>query len=308
MSFNEITGQKKSKNILSSQLKADKIPHAYIFIGPEGIGRKKTAYELAKSLNCTGEKKDGFDPCGECSSCQKISKNIHPDVQLIDFEWQARFENKDASKQKALKIDTIRALQKEVNLKPVESKWKTFIIEPAEKITIDAANCLLKTLEEPPSWTVMILLAIHKDNLPATVVSRTQIIPFTPLAEKDVAEFLNDKFSVPIDRAYEIAADSEGSLSTAISRINSEETEAGRIWQQLKQKELKTAELLKLSQENAKTAGEFLSGLLSCVKKDFRIQPKKYKPAVDSIINSGKLLESNCNAQMVLDVLLMKLI
>jgi DNA polymerase-3 subunit delta' len=307
MSFNEIIGQKKAKEILLGQMKTGKVPHAYLFIGPEGVGRKKTALEFAKALNCAGDKQGGVDSCGECAPCQKISKSLHPDVQIIDFEWQSRLENKEIDKQKALKIDTIRALQKEISLKPVESRWKIFIIEPAEKITLDAANCLLKTLEEPPAWTVIILLAVHKNNLPLTVVSRTQIVSFSPLAENEISGYLAGNLSVPQDAALEVASTAEGSLSFAINNLAGQDPEIKQLWEKISENKIKTADVLEISRLYSKTADEFLDNILICVKKDFRNRPQRFKPAVESIINAKKLLESNCNSQMVLDVMLFEL-
>lgn len=308
MSFNDIINQKKAKDIISGQLKSGKIPHAYLFMGPGGVGRKKTALEMAKALNCTSTTASpASDPCDSCVSCSKIERGIHPDIQIIDFLWQSRLENKALEKQRYIKIDTIRALQKDINLRPTEAVWKVFIIEPAEKITLDAANCLLKTLEEPPERTVLILLALHKDNLPATVVSRTQIINFSPLSEDEVASFLMQNFSVGKHEAREAAKVSEGSLSAAIQRSQEDYQEIKEVWQKIKSSSLSTAEVLSISQIFSKTSAEFLSELLIQAKSDFRSDPVHFRSAIDSIISSQRLIERNINPQMTLDVLLLKL-
>jgi DNA polymerase III subunit delta' len=262
MSFDDIIGQHKAKNIISGQLKSSRVSHAYLFLGPEGTGRKKLAFELAKALNCKNNAGKAFDSCGACVSCSKINNGLHPDVQLIDFAWQARFEDKDPEKQKAIKIDTIRALQKEVNLKPTEGRWKVFVIEPAEKITLDAANCLLKTLEEPPQWTVIILLALHKDNLPATVVSRAQIIPFGPLSQEAVAGYISSKQLMTQEQADIIARMSEGSLSEALSFADKKAGEVNTVWENIKNRKMSTVEALSYSQEYAKEAEDFIDELL----------------------------------------------
>src|SRR3989339_811357 len=310
MSFSDILGQKKAKDILTGQMKSGRTPHAYLFIGPHGVGRKKTALELAKYLNCesrTGGKDSLPGPCDHCLSCGKISKLNHPDVQLIDFEYQARLENKDLDKQKVIKIDTIRALQKEVNLKPVEGRWKVFIVEPAEKISIDAANCLLKTLEEPPAWTVIILLAKHKENLPPTIVSRTQIVLFGPIPENDIAKLLIEKSSVEPETAREIAALSEGSISEAYVKLAGQSIEALEVWKSISSGTLSSAQLLFKSQQYSKNAGEFLNELLLAVKRDFRSNPKKHFKTLENIIASQKFLEKNANPQLVMDSLFLKL-
>jgi DNA polymerase III subunit delta' len=302
MSFKDIINQQKAKDIISGQLRSDKVPHAYLFLGEEGTGRKKTALELAKALNCAEK---GADACGKCASCVKIAHSNHPDVQLIDFEFQARLENKDVEKQRSIKIDTIRALQKEVSLKPAEGRWKVFIIEPAEKITLDAANCLLKTLEEPPGWTLLILLAKNRENLPATVVSRTQIIPFAPLSEKEVAGFLQSELSIDLRRALDIAKRSRGSLSEALSLAEDDSGTLAEVWQGIKDNSLSCAELLVITKENAKNASEFIRMLEIEVRTDFEKQPQIFSRAMESIIASRKFISRNANPQMVLDDLIM---
>jgi DNA polymerase-3 subunit delta' len=285
MSFKDILTQDKAKAIITGQLRSGRIPHAYLFLGPDGVGRKKTALELAKALNCrslsgTTDK----EQCDHCISCQKVDHGIHPDVQLIDFAYQARLENKEPEKQKTMKIDTIRALQHEVNLKPTESTWKIFIVEPAEKITLDAANCLLKTLEEPPKWTVIILLAKHKENLPATIVSRTQIIPFRPLSEKDIAGHLMAKCGLDWTQALDIARMSEGSLAQAFALIGDRESVQSTFWARLKDGPLTAPELLADSQEYAREAAKFLDELLAEAKSDFREDPEQYRAPVEHIL------------------------
>jgi DNA polymerase-3 subunit delta' len=304
MSFKTIFDQEKAREILLGQLKSRRIPHAFLFLGPDGVGRRTTAMELAKALNC--HEHEGSDPCDHCLSCQKIDKGIHPDVRTIDFAWQAKLENKEIEKQKIIKIDTIRSLQREISMKPTEGKWKVFLIEPAEKITLDAANCLLKTLEEPPAWTVLILLAKHRENLPATVVSRTQIVPFRPLRDETVITYLTTKLTVERSRAQEVARLAEGSLSCAIELARGKTVLTDSPWQTLKDG-LADADLLDLSQQHAKTAAEFLDELLAEAKHDFRRSPARYRATVEAIIASQKFLEKNVNAQMVLDALFLQL-
>lgn len=308
MAFKDIFDQEKAKEIITGQLRSGRVPHAYLFLGQDGVGRKKAALELAKALNCQKNegKKTLEEGCDHCVSCGKIDHFSHPDVQMIDFPYQANLENKELDKQKTLKIDTIRALQHDVNLKPSEGRWKVYIIEPAEKITTDAANCLLKTLEEPPAWTVIILLARHRENLPATVVSRTQILFFGPLAEGTVASFVNKNFTLPDGRAREIAKMAEGSLAAA-SALASEDPAAASLWERIRSGKLSKLELLSLSQQFAKSARDVTAELLAGAKNDFRLDPRRAGPALEEIIASRALLEKNVNPQAVLDVLFLKL-
>lgn len=309
MSFKDIIGQEKAKKILFGQLKSGRIAHAYLFLGTDGIGRKKTALVFAKTLNCIKNisAKNFEEACGHCVSCKKIDSANHPDVTIVDFNYQAKLENKELDKQRALKIDTIRAMQKEVSFKPTEGRWKVFIIEPAEKITLDAANCLLKTLEEPPAWTVIMLLAKHRENLPATVASRSQVVYFNPLPEKKIAALLCAKFGAEPARAEKAAHACEGSISNALILLEDNENTASSLWRKLKDSDLVSADMLFLSQQMSKNARELLSKLLNEAKTDFRAGSRATGLAIEEISNSQKLLEKNVNPQMVLDALFLKL-
>lgn len=309
MSFQDIIGQQRPKNIILGQLRSGRIPHAYLFLGIEGIGRRKAALELAKALNCHAHSatKTFSDACDHCISCQKIAHGNHPDVQVIDFEYQAKLEGKDADKQRVIKIDTIRALQKDVNLKPTEGRWKVYIIDPAEKITLDAANCLLKTLEEPPSWTMIILLAKHKENLPATIVSRTQVLHFTPLAEDAVAAVLLKSADISPEKARSIAGMAEGSLATAQRLIDETEAVDGSPWKAVTAQPMAATDLLALSQQHAKTAVDVLDEMTAEAKLDFRADPNRFGEALSSIMAARRILERNASGQTVLDVLFLKL-
>ena len=310
MSFNDIINQNKAKSILKGQLASGRIAHAYLFLGQDGTGRKKTAIELAKSLNCSKNSslKKFEDACDHCVSCRKIEHSNHPDVTVVDFTYQARLENKEVEKQKSLKIDTIRAMQKEISFKPSEGRWKVYIVEPAEKITLDAANCLLKTLEEPPSWTVIVLLGKHRENLPATVVSRTQVIYFAPLAESEIENYLVSSRATPRGRAAQIAASCEGSLSCALNLLEDNDDPAPALWKKIRSGNLCSADILFASQQLSKNARELLGGLINEAKNDFRSDCRAETGiAVEEISNSMKLIEQNVNPQMILDVLLLKL-
>lgn len=309
MSFQDIIAQERPKNIILGQLRSGRIPHAYLFLGIDGIGRRKAALELSKSLNCHAHSatKTFSDACDHCVSCQKIAHGNHPDVQVIDFEYQAKLEGKDADKQRNIKIDTIRAVQKDISLKPTEGRWKVYIIDPAEKITLDAANCLLKTLEEPPSWTMIILLAKHKENLPATIVSRTQVLHFTPLPEAAVAAMLLKTADLPPEKARAVAAMAEGSLATALRLVDETEDVEDSPWKALTARPMPDADLLSLSQQHAKTAADVLDEMTAEAKLDFRADPNRFNDALASIMAARRMLERNASGQTVLDVLFLKL-
>ena len=171
MSFNDIIGQERVLAILSNTIKSNKIAHAYIFAGNNSVGKKKTAVEFAKILNCL--ESTGNISCENCRNCKKIQNNIHPEIKIYNSE------NKNIS------IDEIKSIQKDIQYKNVESKYRFIIIENADKFTQEAANCFLKTLEEPPVSTIIILLVNSVSSLLKTIISRCQIIKFKELTNDE---------------------------------------------------------------------------------------------------------------------------
>ncbi|MDR1086722.1 MAG: DNA polymerase III subunit delta' [Endomicrobium sp.] len=308
--FENILGQKKVKEILSSQIKNAKLAHAYIFMGQDGVGKRLMAQEIAKVLNCATNNfnKGETYACGVCSSCEKINKGIHPDLHFVDFAKQAELEQSDLDKQKAIKIETIRHMQKEASTKAHEGKYKVFIIDPAEKMNIAAANSLLKTLEEPPENTVILLIAKHKETIPKTIVSRSQVLFFQALSQDIISTWLMSNCSLDSRRAKEIAELSEGSLENAKRLANEKEASGLSLWHKIRDQQLYISDILELSKNVAK------SGALECVdamtaeaKKDFGIYPEKILPALELLNNSRTLLLKNVNAQTVLDNLFLDL-
>ncbi|MCL2485002.1 MAG: DNA polymerase III subunit delta' [Endomicrobia bacterium] len=303
--FENILGQQKIKNILASQIKSGKIPHAYIFMGQNGVGKRFTAVEFAKILNCSVNDflKTDAGACGRCLNCEKISKYLHPDLHFVDFAKQAEMRDEDLEKQKSLKIDTIRDyMQKEVATKAHEAKWKFFIIEPAEKMTTESANSLLKTLEEPPDNTIIILIARHKETIPQTIVSRAQTLFFQPLGQNEISTFLMVRHSLTASKAQEIASLCEGSIEAAEKLIDENESEGLALWLKLKNENLNTSELLELSRSLARgEVIEYIDAMMAEAKKDFRLYPSSAIKTLEYLSASRALLLKNVNAQTVLD-------
>lgn len=302
--FENVLGQKKVKNILINQLKSGKIPHAYIFMGQDGVGKRFTAIEFAKILNCTTNdfKQTNTGACLRCINCEKISKNNHPDVHFIDFAKQAEMFDEDIDKQKTLKIETIRHMQKEVMTKAHEATWKVFIVEPAEKMNAAAANSLLKTLEEPPENTVIILIAKHKETIPQTIVSRSQVLFFCPLTQDEIVSYLMLNNGLTSKKAQEIASISEGSIEQACSLIDKSEDEALDIWLKLKNSNLTASEILDLSKNIDKNdAMEYIDAMIAQAKKEFRLYPQSAILQLEYLTNSRAMLLKNVNTQNVFD-------
>jgi DNA polymerase-3 subunit delta' len=204
----QVIGQTRAVSLLQYSLKAGALAHAYLFVGPQHIGKMTLALNLAQALNCEATER----PCLECTSCIKIAKGSHADVQIIGLT-----QNDDAAEAKLIGIDQIKELQHSANLPPFEGKHKVFIIDGAELLSIEAANCLLKTLEEPADKVTFILLTVNDRLLPATVVSRCQRLDLLPLSTAEEATALREKWSIEPERARLLAGLSHGCPGWALS-------------------------------------------------------------------------------------------
>lgn len=308
MSFTSILGQQKAVLSLQNQLRTNRIAHGYLFVGPEGVGRKKTAVEVAKVLNCQKKDKTLIDSCNECISCKKIDKNIHPDVHLIDFSWQARLLEEKVEKQTQIKIDSIRELQRDINLKHFEGNYKVFIIDRSEKMSQEAMNCLLKTLEEPPANSVLILITTSLDMLRRTIVSRCQVIKFSRLLEGIIRKILSEKFNIStdLDRITKFA---NGSVTKVMAEDFVEKIESvNKLWVELKNKKADTVRLLEFSKkiaEDSEQTNEFIDNLLLLIEQSL-IQKSEFSKIAEFVLSCKRALRYNVNLNLLTDFLLLK--
>jgi DNA polymerase-3 subunit delta' len=178
ISFPDIKGQDKAKHILTTAIKNKKTSHAYLFKGPAGIGKKMTAHGFAALINCV--QPDKTTVCGICPSCKKFKSDNHPDFHIIKPDGAG------------IKINQIRELQKTLTFPPFEAKTRVILL-PDIHDTLrrpEVANGLLKTLEEPPEDTILILTGNEADSILPTILSRCQTIPFTPLSVEEMTLLL----------------------------------------------------------------------------------------------------------------------
>lgn len=187
MLFDRILGQSQAKHILSQALSRSCLAHAYLFYGPESIGKKLLAVEFAKALNCLSQNAPGA-PCGTCESCRKIENRVHP-----DFFFLEPAKSTPTTREAVIKIEEIRKLQKKLGYLPYEGKVKVAVIDQVEKMNLQACNAFLKTLEEPPSATVLILVTSNIYQLLPTLISRCQGIKFNPLPPEAIREILQNQ-------------------------------------------------------------------------------------------------------------------
>jgi DNA polymerase-3 subunit delta' len=198
VTFANIVDHDRQKEILRLALKNDRLAHAYLFEGPDGIGKKLMALALARALFC--EEREG---CGECPACRKVDHQNHPDLHLL------------ASDGNQIKIDQIRKLQQEISLRPLEARVKICLIDGAEALNAAASNALLKTLEEPLPGTLIILLSDKPEMLLDTIRSRCQRLRFNRLSRSRIAGILEHRLGLSEPQAQVMAALANGSFSKA---------------------------------------------------------------------------------------------
>lgn len=182
MALRDIIGQENALRILSGTLRRNRVPSALLLSGDSGIGKKLAAVNYAKAVNCFNP--DGFDCCDNCLSCRKINERVHPDFTLL------------ASEGDEIKIDDIRKIEEVLFMKPFEGRKKVVVIDDAEKMNVNAANAFLKTLEEPPPDSLILLVTSSPDGLPDTIRSRCMNIRFYPLHSKGLKKLLPENASV----------------------------------------------------------------------------------------------------------------
>ena len=190
MALRDIVGQKMAKKILKGIIKRDKIPSALLFSGDFGIGKKFSAINFAMAINC--QDPVDFDSCDKCLSCKKIKEDIHPDVHIITLKnMQKKLTLEKNYSGNEYPVEVIRRIEELLYLKTFEGKRKIFIIDDADSINLSAANAFLKTLEEPPDDSTIILISENPDSLPETIRSRCINIRFYPLSIEETKEVIH---------------------------------------------------------------------------------------------------------------------
>lgn len=206
MTTNNIIGHEFQRKIIKRAVSENLVSHSYLFCGPDGIGKKLIANEFAKLINCNNQGVIDSRDC-ECNSCAKIDKGIHPDVIYVQFEGI-----------KSIKVEQIReGVEDRLFLKSFEARFKVVIVDEAERMSNGAQNAFLKTLEEPPPNSVIILITSSPDSLLPTIRSRCQLVRFNPLPEELILIELNKKNVLSAEEARISAKLSRGSLGRALS-------------------------------------------------------------------------------------------
>jgi len=323
MNFSHIWGHDRPLSILKRVIANKTLAHAYLFSGDAGIGKRMTAFALAAAMNCREPGPDGG--CGVCPSCRKVAALSHPDVHVMAADGEE------------IKIDQIRQIQASLSLKAFEGIKKVLIMDGAEAMNVPAANAFLKTLEEPPGDTLIILVCSMPQSLLPTIRSRCQEIRFLPLPRHTLAQALITKRGLGESDALFLAALAQGSLGRGLE-MDVETERAKRedimsLWTGLGQKSpgevLAQAEALSKDRDRLDhllaIGVEWLRDVMVFQKADDeellvnpesrellrqwsdRVPLQRMLLDMDLFIRSRELLDSRVSAQLVAENLLMKL-
>lgn len=294
MDFNSLIGNSTIKEYLTNVALNNQNLHSYIFAGPEGIGKKLFAMNFAKMLLCLSDNK----PCNNCKSCISFDGGNHTDFMLINAE--------DG---KSIKIEQIRVMQEKIVEKPILSARKVYIINDAELMTKEAQNCLLKTLEEPPEYVIIILIVSNESKLLNTVKSRCVKIEFSKLSNEEINNYL-------LEHGFDKLSDAmleqcNGSLKAALTIgdkvqeyqsiekiINSlDKTDIAKVWN--------SSEILYKSQDEILDFLDYINVIL--YNKLLKDDKMAYINSINIVEQTKKNLLANANYNMCIDNLLLKL-
>lgn len=290
--FDNILGNDKIKQQLIQSNQNKQVSHSYLFVGTEGIGKKMIAMEFAKMILCTAQNQY----CGECKSCIEFDTNNNPDFKIIEPEGNS------------IKIEQIREFQSKVSEKPIISNRKVYIINDCDKMTPEAQNCLLKTLEEPPEFVTIILIGANESALLTTIKSRCMIIHFDKIPNNQIEEFLENNYQIRFKSPIMINA-FQGSIGKALQlKENQEQYEKiedilYNLEKQDKIDTLNMSEIIYKSKDEKMKILDYINVvLLELAKKS-----SKYANCISIVEETKKRLQANANFDMSIDNMLFHL-
>ena len=291
--FNNILGNQEIKELLTNAVKSGKESHSYLFVGQEGIGKKIIAKEFAKMILCT-DKENKY--CNKCKSCIEFNGENNPDFKIIEPDGNS------------LKIEQIREFENSVAEKPIISNKKVYIINDSDKMTQEAQNSLLKTLEEPPEYVTIILIGSNESAYLDTIKSRCMVLHFKKIAEDDIKEYLKNNYKTDIENPIMLEA-FQGSIGKAIELLDKQEEyeQIENVILNLQKEDkidlLNNAESIYKAKDDKFEMLDFINIiLLNLAKKN-----GKYANCIDIVEDTKKRLKSNANYDMSIDNMLLKL-
>ena len=222
----DVVGHDDAVDRLAAAIESGRVGHAYLITGPEGIGKTTLAIEFARALLCL-KRSDGT-ACGECDSCRRVARDsdrrTHPDLTVADVTWQASLLGTRAGgTRQQLSIEAIRWLRQDIVARPILSRWKIQIIDDADRLSHAAPEAFLKTLEEPPRFAVIILVATSAETLSETIRSRCQHVHLGLVSNADIVDALRER-QVPDNQIEDAAAIARGRIATALAAVERPES------------------------------------------------------------------------------------
>ena len=293
MNFSNIIGNEEIKIFLDNLIKTNNVVHSYMFIVPDGIGKVLFAKEFAKMILC----QDSNKACNHCSSCIKFNSDNHPDFMIINSE--------DG---KSIKINQIRFLQERISEKPIVSNRKVYIINDSDLMTVEAQNCLLKTLEEPPEFAVIILVLSNENKCLSTIKSRCTKIAFQKLRNSDLTQYANEN---NLEVNSSLLSASDGSISKLLNLQNNLEAykQLDNIINAFSKDNIvdiwNNADILYKSKDNINTLLEYLNTVF--LERLKSTKESKYIQSIKIIENTKNKLSNNANYDMCIDNLLLQI-
>lgn len=296
MSFDKLIGNEKIKQMLISSVQNNNVLHSYMFVGEEGIGKNLFAKEFAKMILCSSSDNTS---CNQCKSCIQFDGENHPDFMQIKPE--------DG---KTIKIEQLRFMQEKIAEKPVTSTKKVYLISQCECMTREAANSLLKTLEEPPPYATIILTTTNESKVLITIKSRCMKLYFMPIQEQQILQYLKQS-NIDTDFTENMLKQCEGSIGKALKIIDKKEKymQIEKIIQLLEKENItqiwRNADVLYQAKEDIIDLLDYMEIVLyNLVKKHNKIC---YANGISVIENTKRRILANANYDMSIDNLLLKL-
>jgi len=300
-------GHDRALHYLSEGLRTDRLSPSLLFVGPDGVGKRSTALELAKCYACENPKAGKDLPrCGACAACRRIEDGNHLDVFVLNRASQAAVLNEKVEAQNAVKIEAVRHVDKFLRLRPAESQRRIAIIDDAQKMTNESANALLKILEEPPPQAMLILCAVDEHALPSTIRSRCAVLYFRPVAEGTLAAWLEKTFAMEAERAAEVADRSGGSFARAIE-LKEEEVETLDIADYTLGEFFALLNSANFRKEGRKNAEEALTKLVESAERALRAGDIDQVPRLEALLEARRRIDRNVPPRLALEALYLRL-
>jgi DNA polymerase-3 subunit delta' len=283
--FEKIIGNDSIKEMLAKSIENDNFSHSYLFVGINGIGKRILATEFAKQILCINKEKDST-----CKSCIEFDSNNNPDFMCIEPDGNS------------VKIEQIRFLQKKIQEKPIISNRKVYIINDADSMTLEAQNCLLKTLEEPPEFATIILIGSQENAFLPTIRSRCMILKFQPIENEEIKKYIEINYGINNLTSNHLSM-FQGSIGKAISLKDKQEEydKIVNMIENLNKKDLleiiKLAEPLYKAKEEIFEILEYINILLLNHAKENYL----YTNCISMVENTKKRLKQNANYDMCID-------